>query len=80
MVGEKSVVSFFHVHREANKVDESMENDGVDGGIGNQRGNLDDFRYETWTQQFRQMVAHDYEVRAQVECVEDGNDGDDRGR
>ena len=80
MVGENSAVSFCHVHHEANKVADSMENVGMDGGRGNHRSTLDDFCYETWTQQCRQMVTCDYEVRPQVEHVEDGNDGDDRGR
>ena len=41
---------------------------------------MDEFRAEAWAQQCRQVAARDYDASAQVECLEYGFDGDDRGQ
>ena len=53
MFVEHSVVSFCHVRCDANKVEDVIANAGMDRGTGHQRGLLEDFRLEDWSQIYR---------------------------
>ena len=67
LVSSHSVVSFFHVKRDANKVANMLSNIGVERGRARRMGSLEDFRGESWALQCRQFGTHDFGVNRQVE-------------